>query len=370
MGWAVPAAAATSPLPSGVEVQWSGAAGCPDRSGVEADIARRLADRHGDLRAVVVVALVAQAGGGYALDLTIRTSEFVQRRHFESTDCGVLGRAVALVTSIAVEPEATAGQVAQAMETAVEAETEAASVPQPSIVPTLEPIRVPSRKETDAATSTEGTPDEDGDLVAIDDPIEALAEDAPSERSRGPIDVVFGLRGGVATGVLPGAGGGALAAVGLAGRHWRVEGRFSYWPPRRSAFLDDPDVGARFDLFSGGVRGCGVPAVGRVEFPLCGGAELARLRAGGFGAPLNLNAAGTWSALAAGASLIWWPLRWFGLSAGAEGLVAVSRPGFAGEGRGELHRAGPAAVRALAGVEFRLSARASSDARSGGTGRP
>lgn len=348
---AVPRPAHAAPLPDGVEIRWSGAEGCPAREDVEAQIADTIRARGGEIRATVVIAVAAVDPDGYVLDLAIETDGIRHERRLEASECALLVRATSVIVDVAVDPRRTSDDIARAMSAPVVAGD--AAVPAPVVESTtrVPPPETPAPPEHDPAVQEAplGDPTAPTYFVQRDEP---PASNGP--RPRRAIDVAAGPRGGGGAGVLPGFGGGLGFVAAVTGRLWRVEGQFSHWFSRAQTFADEPGVGADLSLWSGGARGCGVPSVGRLEIPICAGAEVGRMRAVGFGARSNLTATATWAAVVLAPSVIWLPRPWVGVFAGIDAFVAINRPGFSGESRPELHRAFPIAARGLAGVEFRV----------------
>jgi hypothetical protein len=124
-------------------------------------------------------------------------------------------------------------------------------------------------------------------------------------------------------------------------------------------------VGGRFRLFTGLVRGCGVPERGRIELPLCGGLELGDLRASGTGLRRPATVDAPWIAVVASARPQWIPrLRSAGAADGSRARLAVGalldlvvplrRYRFATAEAGLVHAVDPVAVRLGLRVELRL----------------
>lgn len=322
-------------LLDGVQVQWTGAPGCPDAAAAEALIARRLEDREGPVRASVVIALVSNADGGYGLSLDVEVARETVHRELESPDCEVLLEATAVVVGIAIEP----GMPVDTLRTAELVEpTDASAVPE---APT------PSIPE-DVSPDPMERPEPDSEAPADPPP----AETAP--RRRVPLGGAIRIHGGAGVGVQPGVSGSAGARVGLFGPRWRVEAGGDRTFRTRRTFPTEPDVGARFTMWSGTVRGCYVPTRKRLEFPVCGGASAGFIRAEGFGGGRNRDVRSAWVAAVVSPGLVWLPHPNVGLGASLDALVAVRRPSFSGEQRPELlYAAAPVAARALGFVEFR-----------------
>lgn len=161
------------------------------------------------------------------------------------------------------------------------------------------------------------------------------------------------MHGGAGVGVLPGVSGSAGVRVGLLGPRWRLDVGADRTFRTQATFPAEPDVGARFTMWSGTVLGCYVPTRRRLEFPVCGGASAGLMRAEGFGGGRNRNVRSAWVAAVLAPGLVWLPHPNVGLGASVDAFVAVRRPRFNGELRPDLYVAAPVAARALGFVEFR-----------------
>ena len=359
------AARASDPLPPDVMVRWTAPPECPDLPAVEDAISERLRGLAGT-RAVEADAVVEGRahvdGGEYVLDLTVQFETAVASRQIRGRDCGLLARATAVVVATAIDPTTTLDQLRETMD------VEAANVVADPDDGTREAdgLQIPEPGATEPTAVADQAPTPEIDPVAADDHRDRSrpprSADAVSDE-RMSIDLgVFGrIAGGVGAGILPGAGGGLGLTAGLEGEYWRAEATASHWFSRPKVFPGESAIGADFSLWSGGARGCGVPGSAQVKVPLCGGAEVGRIRAAGFGGRNNGTVRPIWGAIVAGAAIVWLPRPWIGVFGGAEGLVALRRPIFAGDDRPQqLHRAAPVAIRGLVGIELHLPSSARS----------
>jgi len=317
---------APSPLPEGVELQWSGPQECPSAQEVHSRVAARLAEREGPVRASVVAALVEGEHGGYRLTLDVTLPDDTIHRELESGDCEVLVAATTVVVGIAVEPSIPAEQ----LETATLIQT-------PTVPPPVEPVPVQTQP-TEPSPVTEET-----ETVSVE-------HEAPQRKTPGGF---IGLHGGGSAGVLPNITAVAGLRIGLRGEHWRVLLGGDRTFGTDESFPGDPDVGARFTMWSGTIRGCGVLGWRRLEFPLCGGVDAGGLRAAGFGGDLNHTPNVFWLGLAVSPGLVWAVHPNVGLGVSLDGLVSLRRPRFGESGNANLYEAFPVGARALAGFEFR-----------------
>lgn len=321
---------ALAALPEGVELQWSGAEGCPDAADVEQRVAERLASREGAIRASVVVAVVSGSDGGYALSLDVTLPDEAVHRDLEAADCSVLVDATAVVVGIAVEPQIPAEELRTA--TLVPTETAPTTVPAPALAPEVIEETPPPRDVESPTPEPEPQP----------------------EPRRVRIGGLVRLQGGGSVGALPGVAGAAGLRVGVRGRRWRAEVGGDPTFSVRHAFPDEPSVGADFSLWSGAARGCGVLGKKTLEFPLCAGVDAGLMRADGFGGDINRSLVEPWAAAVVAPGFVWMPHPNVGLGLSADAFVALNRPGFTGEQRPLLHRPFPVGLRLVGALEVRF----------------
>ena len=334
---------AVAASPEDLRLDWSAPPECPDREAVLAHIDNALHD--GATRPVaakgVVEATLVEDGPGYSLNLVVQLEAFTARRTIQATDCSLLARAGGLVVAVALDPQTDEAELAETME------LEAAAVSgEPNVEETLLPPPPPA-----ANAPRDFAPSEPVD-------VEPAEPDPPSQRRRGAvIDAAVRFAGGVGGGILPGFEGGVSLGLAATGRFWRVEAVGGRWASPNATYDDDPDVGASFRLWSGGPRVCGVPTFGRLEIPLCGGAEFGQIHARAFGAPANREARSLYIAGVVAPGVIWLPRPFIGLFAGVDLHITGIRPAFTGDGRPILHRTSEVAAHVLAGVELRVGTR-------------
>jgi hypothetical protein len=174
--------------------------------------------------------------------------------------------------------------------------------------------------------------------------------------------VRFGLRPSVGfdVGALPGVAALGSLSFALMGRWWRAELIALAAGPRRASSSITPGAGGPVAMWAIGARGCGVPWVRRVEFPLCAGVEAGQQRGHGTGTTVApRGGASPWVAIVLGSQVAWAPrLRRregspVALFFGVDLVVPAMRSSFS-VGAEEVHRAARAGMRALAGVEVRV----------------
>jgi hypothetical protein len=358
------AVATTEEDPSArVRLRWSAPAECPKDAQVRAYIADALTGSDGRSRPVSadasVEARLERAGTTYVLDVTIRAEDLVAHKQIRASQCDLLARTTGVLVAISVDPDTTSEELTSLMdERARSLQTDTPGEPG-SFVPTPPGATNPERPEEPmssralppavASESTANAETTSGKAPVVYDPLRPAPPTA--------IDAALRLTGGGQAGTLPGFSGGVGLSLAATGHLWRAELGFGYWFPRRATFEDATDVGARIQLWSVGLRGCGVPTLGHVEIPLCAGPEAGQMRARGFGAPVNLDVRSWWVAAALAPGVVWLPRPWVGLFLGAEGFVNIVRPGYTGEGHPELFTTAAVSLRVLAGLEFRVASR-------------
>jgi hypothetical protein len=307
--------AAAAPAEPVVELRWAAPPGCPDRSKIDADLARFLA--HGAQRddaPVVIDARVTKDDEKFVLALSVRASAGAIEKTMRADDCKVLASAVALVVAVLLDPTAVVETVER---------ERVAPVP-------VEPAAEPPKREP-------------------------RTEPKPKPKPKPKLEVQGLIRPLVAGsfGPLPRFGVAAGGIVGVRLGRARIEAH-AIWDAPQRARASGVDAGARLDLWALGPRGCFAPRWRTLEVPVCAGGEIGRVRGRGFGLSVSRSARATWAAFTAGATLLWVPLRWIAVGGGVDAVVALTRPSFVIDDIGRVHRPRPAGVRIHAGLELRF----------------
>lgn len=296
---------------------------------------------------LVAEAVISQGEGGFSAVVTLRDAERTRTRTLTAQDCGQLGRAVAIVVAVALDPVATAASVLP-VPLAAPPEPEALTAPTPTV----------AAAEPQPPTAIEA-PIEDPIDDPIDEPVAPRspplprADRPPPSRASGPF-VEAGARFGLGVGgrLLPGAGVGFAAAPFVGFRRLHARLAVQYWAPRDATLTDVSQAGATFQLVSVGVRGCPILATGRWRFPLCAGFDAGAMIGSGRGDALasRTRATDAWTAivLAPGVELALTPR--VDLWAAFEGVFSLNRPRYHLDGGGPLHRAAGFGPRGLVGV--------------------
>lgn len=301
----------------GVALTWEAPDGCPTPEDVRARLDTLLGDRRAGAPFVRLEATVSRKDGTFALQMRTETASGTSTHALSSPDCQALADGAALVAAVAADP------------LAVDRTLDAAQAEEPELPP-------------DEVTVTRTPPDDDGD---------------GDGRPRGRLRLArFALRadGVLEHGMLPKLGLGPVITAGLIGPQWRVElGAIVLVP--RPVFTDDTNTaGAAIGSWSLRARGCGVPVVRIVEFPLCGGFEGGQMTARPLGNVTdNRDDRRGFGLFSFGGGFGISPRPFIALLAGVDGIVALSRPRFDVAGM-LLHQPGRIGVRATVGLELRV----------------
>jgi hypothetical protein len=156
---------------------------------------------------------------------------------------------------------------------------------------------------------------------------------------------------------VPKTTGAIGGAIGLRGRGWRAEVDGGWAFARTASLSIARDVTARIGRWSIGARGCGVPARGRIEVPLCAAVEAGQLIGSGTGATQHGHTERrAWIAAVLGPAIAIAIVPRLAIVIGADVVVPVVRPKFL-IGETKIHQSRPIGVRGLVGVELRLGGR-------------
>jgi hypothetical protein len=309
-------------------LEWHAPARCPQRETIDARL-RELLPELGELVPVGVPARVSVSGridladgDRWAVSLRFESERGVDERRFSGTDCVALADAAALVIAVGVDPVEVSQTIA----------LERSDAPEPSEdIPT----EVDTRDEA---------------------PVPELGQswESPRVDPRPPIDARFALAlvGGGGYGPLRLAEAAAGLELGVFGPWWRASVRGLWLVPRTLQLAGDD--AARFDGFGIAARGCGVPWIGRVEFPICAGVEAGALRGAGTGTtPDPRRASLPWAAALIGPGLRWAIRDRLAIGLDVELLAPIVRGGFT-IGGDEVSRFTAVGVRGFAALELRL----------------
>lgn len=312
------------------DVEWDAPHGCPSEAAfsqmVEAEVeVQASADAPPILAAAVKIERLAEQ---WRLELQLRRGDVVDSRSFEAESCDAVVQAAALVVSMRLVEW----------------------MPQPPDEPASEPVPEPPP----ALPLTSGPLEDEPPPTEI-----PMSSDPPESAQHRPVFELggwLGMHGGLAFGVAPGVGGAASLEGGLKGRSWRAGVAMQAMPRRSQSHPNRADIIGRFDLVQAELLGCGVPAAGPVEFPVCGRVAGGGLRAAGEGAVTRSEPAwGAWWGLGASAAVAWHVTDRLAPAFTLEALAPLRDWSFSvGSVPGDLYVTGPVALRAWLGLEIHL----------------
>jgi hypothetical protein len=294
--------------PGHYELTWAAPEQCPNVEQVRTRVDELLAHAPTAVGEPIVADVrVIEGPSGFVAHLQLRSGQSEGRRELGDPDCRELTEAVALIVALAVDPELMSREA------------------EPIEEPKDEPIEEPKEDPEPAPEITD-----------------------PPAPAKPPILRGFGLvlRGGAAFAVLAPASPRTTLSASSFGPKWRVELGVAVGVPHRVDF-------GRFSSTAAELRGCWVPEVGPVEFPLCAGVEGGAM----FGVGLTAHgrrATTPWLLATPGAGVSWVVLDKqvaFGLRVDA--VLPLLRPAFTSDEGHLLFRVGSGA-QVLAGLEVRL----------------
>ena len=310
-----------------LELQWTAPPPCPDEGSVRGRIEQLLRRPLGsvaDLDPLRVRATVRTEGEGWTMALTLGTAAGERTRTLAGPSCDTLAETAALLAAISLDP----GVDPSAPPVAV---TPRVSEPKPKPKPDPPPQPTPSEKPTSDA--------------------------AP------PLVTDPGLRGAVliagsgALGITPLIAPGLSGTVSILWPHARVQVRLDHWFARTVAVPGPDDAAASISMTTGEVRGCVVPTVAIVEFPLCAGVLAGRMRGVGEALATSTDARLPIVGLDLGPAIAVAPRALRGVVAfvlAVDVVLPLLRPGFVVDDLGLISRIAPVVGRATLGIEFRV----------------
>jgi hypothetical protein len=286
--------------PTATAIEWQAPPGCPDAAAVRSATERLLGEPLSAFRTqrVRARALVHRNGSGHwelALELTSPGGAVHER--LVAVRCAALADVVALKVALAVDPFA--------------------------FIDVVEKPR-PIEKQT-------------------------VTPKAPPPFRAGVRPMV-----GTGFGPLPPVSPGVALFGSIQWAPWRAELGGQYWFARDVHYEPMPDIGVELQLMSGLARFCAVGTVGRVELPVCAGAEVGAMRGEGFGLGANRADYSLWAALVTGPAVAWPVTRNIALWLEIDAILPLFRPGFRVRDFDSIYRAPPGAARTWAGMEFRF----------------
>jgi hypothetical protein len=307
----------TEATPDRYELAWAAPQECPKIDEVRARVDELLAHAPAAVGEPIVADVRVTAGpSGFVAHLQLRSGETEGRRELGDPDCRELGEAVALIVALAVDPELMSREV------------------EPIDEPVEEPDEQPDEED----------PDEE-------DPEPTVEITDPPPPARPPALRGFGLalRGGAEFAAVAPASGRASLSASSFGRQWRAELGVAVGIPQRI------DIG-RFSTAAAELRGCWVPEVQAVEFPLCAGIEAGAIIGVGR-VDAGRRATAPWLVATPGVGVSWVVLEErLALGLRVDAVLPLLRPAFTSDEGRLLVRVGFGA-QVLGGVEVRFGRR-------------
>ncbi len=291
--------AETTVPPAAVDVQWSAPAGCPDADDVEAEL-RRLTNDAVVVESgapVSVTAIVTESELGFRLELRIERHGAVETQTLNAKTCATLARAVALVAGVDLVAEPEPLQVAP---------------PPPTPVPPPAPHHPSS-----PPVATQPPP-----ARSESPPPESPASTTSPRRTW---QVLASVGAGPSLGFVPRITAALGGSLGVQRGPWQVAVHgFHHFVARDEVV---PPAQLAGSLTGGGVRGCWVPRIAPLEFPLCAGAGLGSLRTEPSAdvQPRRVNR-DLWVGASLDASLVWVLVPRLALFVRAMGAASLRRP--------------------------------------------
>ncbi len=329
------------------EVDWRAPPSCPAVSVVRQSIDDLLGPEVPSDRTLVNVRMeVRHEDTQWILDMELRTDTGLAHRTIVGERCEDVLAAGALVVAIAVDPsvaERNAERTADLERADMGVGESRASVPEPI-----------------ASAETRTTAPANQASLRRSRPVAATPpnETASSSKKRQFLGWAARAAGGVGFGVLPEIGGNLQVAVTARFRWFRAELGATYWFVREASVAGPSvtsDLGGAFRLWTVDARGCGVPAVSRVEFPLCAALLVGAMHARGQGElAVTRTPMSSWVGLSAGPGVMVELHPRVSLGMHVDGIVVLAKPSFSIDGVGRVCCTQSGGGQALASFELRL----------------
>lgn len=322
-----------------VRLQWEAPPPCPDQTRVRAEIDRLLTGASRDASdPIEATAKVSPVDGGWSLTLDLAAAGGHAQTTAASEKCEVLAELVALKIALTFDPIAVMRNK---------------NAPEP-------PPEAPASPAANPPDDATAPPKEDTPTVEVEaspTPKPPAAKTDPAARAtRQPAPRHLGLgarvSGGAAYGHLPGASFPLDARLALLLPRWRFEFGATYWFERPARYESDPNAGGDIRLLTGSFDACPTFFVESLELPVCVGVEAGAMHGRGVGLPEPASARRLWIAARVTPGIIWRFHPVVGLAGSVSGVFPFARPGFSADDREDVHRAAPAAVYGLVGLDL------------------
>lgn len=332
-----------------IELRWDAPTACPAEPELRAAIEALLGAPLSEPRPhrMTVIASVQAREPGWSLRIFTVTADGTRERALRrDRDCATLARAAAVLIAMAIDPEVL-GRLDSESLALLEGPRPAPAPPE-----ALPPANIAPAPVASTTREVASVPLSPPQPIRVPAPVVNAPPQPPVARPR-PYGAVR-LQGGLGWGDLPATGGGLGVASALVWPRVRMEALAHLWPVRRVR-LGAAEAGGDFLLWTLGARVCPVfhphPAL---EVPVCAGFEAGRVNVRGVEL---LNAAGVhspWFGFVLAPALAYRPTRSLALWLSPELVVPVTRTTFSVVDVGPIHRAHPAIVRVVFGIELRF----------------
>ncbi len=283
--------------PGSIDLEWDAPSDCPGRAAVISEVDRVLSaapTRSARMRVEGKASRVTP--DAWHVDLLLRGPDWEAKRALDGSTCAAVTEAASLVIALAMNPEV-----------------------EPPPPTKLEPVPEPR----------ESPP--------------------PRASFQGP---ALGLAAAADAALLPGGTIGGEGNLAWTVGPIRLELAGSYFAERRATLATQNDVGARFRLGAMNARGCYLARVAHAALGPCVDIGVAWTRAEGFGPIQTYQASSTTPILGGAAFAEWQIARFFAPFMRFGASTPLSRPEYAIEALGHVHRAPPVVVRAAVGIEM------------------
>lgn len=355
-----PAASSAAPVPAQLHLEWTAPSSCPSatdvRTRVETALRRpTVADgpAAADGPTTRVKARVTPGPRGFSLVLETRAAgSALDVRRMEDRRCGVLADATAVIVATAIDevdpnraPPVLPAPPTESVPdlSPAPAATDAPATPAPNLSPAPAP----------APDLSLGPAEPPPPAIAAADDLSPAPARPPQSPAPPRLAAALRLAALGDRGSTPGLAGGLTGGVGLLAGNWRLDLAAVWLAPRPTSPRDG--LTAHIGVLAAQLRGCAVPRLGSLEFPVCLGFEAGGMRGRGSGDAITpANDWRPWLAVVVGPTLAWRFTRRLALLVQADLVVPVVRPSFTVDGFGEVYRAGQAAGRAGLGLEVKF----------------
>ena len=322
----------TGPPPTDRPIRWDAPASCPDGEAVRQRTSQ-LVGRELQPGELAVEGSITQSGDLYVLDLRLTTDEAHPSQRLEARQCETLAQTAALIAAVLLDPVAAVTTVDREMGPEVPEEPVPTTAQPPVATPNPAPVEpAPKAPPPQRRTSRRTTKDR---------PFFGWAR----------------LRAGGSFGAVPGGTGGFDGSFALGTARLRGELIGAYWVGRE---VRRNGGRATVSLGNATVRFCGLVLPGKVQIPLCAGAELGAMRADARGVPQAETRRGFWLAGHAAAGVRWAFRPRLSLWVEAQVFVPAVFPRFElvdpddASLTAEVYTPNAAGPRGLVGLEYKL----------------